>query len=476
MILPLKKASACTRLLIYGAGECGQLIVKEVRQHPELNYSIAFLIDDNRSIQGAKVEDINIISCQQAATLIEDYDEILIAIPSASITDLQEITDWCTKIEKPFRIIPGYYQLLNNMAIPGIAREVTLEDLLGRRPRKIDIELLKEYFSGVRVLVTGAGGSIGSELARQVIQLVPESLYLQDSAETNLFFVNLDVRDTSETAVIPLLGNLCDRRYVQGLLTKYKPHIIFHAAAYKHVPMLERNVCSALLNNLISTRNLLDIASSTGVSRFVMISTDKAVRPSSVMGVTKRLCEFMVRSDKSLMESTIVRFGNVLGSSGSLIPIVKRQISRGNSVTITDKRMRRFFMSIPEAVSLVLHVGIKGLDGNVYVLDMGKDHSILEIIEQIIRLAGFQPYRDIEIVETGIRPGEKLIEELTYIPGTLELTDHPSIGMDLDDPPPPEDFEHWLENLIKMAHEYREEDVLSQLSSFAGKIGGELGD
>lgn len=455
----LRKASQKTRLIIYGAGQCGIIVKNEIQTHKELNYVIVAFIDDNPNKQITTIDDIDVIGKTDIDDSSYEFDEILIAIPSIKSNELKVITEWCRSIEKPFRLIPGYYQLLEKKVYPGIARKVRLEDLLSRGSRDLDTNLLKSFFDDKIVLVTGAGGSIGSELCRQLIQLNPKRLVLIDSSETNLFNIEQDIKELGYKKSISVLGDICDRVFLESIIIKYQPELVFHAAAYKHVPMLESNVCQAVLNNIISTENLLDLSEKYSVSKFVLISTDKAVNPTSVMGATKRVCELLTKQNSRNIPAMIVRFGNVLGSSGSLIPIIRKRILRKLPVEITDRKMRRYFMSIPEASSLVLHVGAKGKSGSVYVLDMGKDYSVLDIIKQVIKLEGLEPGKDIQIIEKGLRPGEKIIEELSSTPEHLIPTDHPSVNIDVNDPFPDSDFQADVKKLIKAAEKYNEEEV-----------------
>lgn len=459
----LLRAQNKTKLIIYGAGKCGSLIAKDILDHQELNYTVIAFVDDALSSSTTELMGIKIISRDQASNTLTDFDEILIAIPSISAEKLRSITDWCNSTGKPFRLIPGYYQLLEKKAFPGTIRHVILEDLLDRKTRNIDTELLQSMYTNKTIIVTGAGGSIGSDLCRQLIQLQPKRLLLLDASEANLFFVDQDLQELGSTTHIPILGNICNTIFLNKIFAEYKPQIIFHAAAYKHVPMLESNVSFAVLNNVLSTSNLLSFATKYSVDRFVQVSTDKAVNPQSIMGSTKRICELLVKNNSSGVTAMNVRFGNVLGSSGSLIPIIRRRIAKRLPVHITDKRMRRYFMSISEAASLVLHVGANGDSGSVYVLDMGKDYLVLDIIKQIIRLEGLSPGKDIKIIEMGLRPGEKLVESLSFNPKNLIPTSHPSINVDKDDPSPWEGFQNWVSNLISIAETHDDASVRKML-------------
>ncbi len=466
---PLPRSERRTRLLLFGAGECGRLVAREIARHPELNYELAAVVDDSPEAAGREVEGVPVEDRAGAEALAGGYDQVLVAIPSASPEELASITEWCMELGVPVRIIPGYYQLIDpGRVFPRAAREVRLEDLLGRRPRRIDLDALRRVFGGASVLVTGAGGSIGSELCRQLAQLEPSWLGLLDVSEPGLFYTDLDLRDMGFDRSEVLLGDACDRGFLGRLMRAGRPDVVFHAAAYKHVPMLESNVTRAVLNNVLSTMALLDTSAAAGVSRFVMVSTDKAVRPRSVMGATKRVCELLVRSgtwaDDGIGTRATVRFGNVLGSSGSLLPLIERQLGSGGPVTVTDRRMRRFFMSVPEAASLVLHVGARGEDGGVYVLDMGEPHDVYGVVEKMVRLSGMVPGKDVEIVETGARPGEKLFEELSWSGGDLGPTDHPSIMADMRDPPPPEGFREAVDGLLGLAGAGKEEETRRRLA------------
>lgn len=459
----LIKAKQQTKLVIYGAGKCGSLIAREILDHEELNYTLVAFIDDNIHSDKTEICGTKVISRDHGDKILSEFDEILIAIPSISAEKLRSITDWCESTGKSFRLIPGYYQLLEKKVFPGTIRHVILEDILDRNTRNIDTELLQTTYSDKTILVTGAGGSIGSDLCRQLIQLNPKELLLLDASETNLFFVDQDLKELGSITHTIILGNICNSVFLDRVFSKYRPQIIFNSAAYKHVPMLESNVSLAVLNNVVSTSNLLSFATKYKVDRFVQISTDKAVNPTSIMGATKRICELLVKDCLSSVAAMNVRFGNVLDSSGSLIPIVRGRIAKRLPVHITDKRMRRYFMSIPEAASLVLHVGANGESGAVYVLDMGEDYLVMDIIKQIIRLEGLEPERDIEILESGLRPGEKLVETLSINPEHLYPTSHPSINVDGDDPMPWEGFSKWVDRLITSAETFDDNTVREML-------------
>ncbi len=465
----LRRADKSTRLAIYGAGQCGRLVAEDILKHEELNYTLKIFIDDDLCIQRKNILGYRVYSRYQAEQYLEDIDEILIAIPSILPESLRSITEWCKSTGTPFHLIPGYYRLLEKKAYPGTMRNVTLEDLLHRQTRVIDTELLKGMYTGKTILVTGAGGSIGSDLCKQIVQLRPKQLILSDASESNLFYISDNLNSSGYTHSIPVLGNLSCQPFVEKTISKYRPQIVFHAAAFKHVPMLESNVSLAVLNNVLSTKNLLSIATEFNAERFVQISTDKAVKPSSIMGATKRICELLVKTYSSSIDGISVRFGNVLESSGSLVPIVRSRLANNLPVSITDRRMRRYFMSIAEAVSLVLHVGANGRSGSIYVLDMGEDYLVLDIIKQTIRLEGYIPDKEVKIIETGLRPGEKLEETLSISPESLVPTSHPSINEDVNDPPAWVGFPQWVDNLITSAKTYDDSSVKSIINRLVYK-------
>ncbi|MEN6410834.1 MAG: nucleoside-diphosphate sugar epimerase/dehydratase, partial [Anaerolineaceae bacterium] len=360
----------------------------------------------------------------------QPVDEVIIAIPSAPGKVVRLVADVCRLKGVPFRTMPGSYELLGGTVSVSRLREVDIADLLRREPVHVNDDRVGASLSGKVVMVTGAGGSIGRELCRQVARWMPSELVLLGHGENSIFETWLDLRDSFPSlSVRTVIADVRDRERIQMLWREIHPQVVFHAAAHKHVPLMEVNPVEAITNNVMGTRNVVDASLETGVERLVMISTDKAIRPANVMGATKRMAEMIVldaalRSGRSF---SVVRFGNVLGSRGSVVPLFKRQIARGGPVTVTHPDMKRYFMTIPEAVYLVLQASAMGRSGDLFVLNMGQQVRILDLAEDLIRLSGLEPGRDIEIVYTGIRQGDKLSEDLWDEGFTFEKTDHPDI-------------------------------------------------
>lgn len=417
-------AGSGRRILIVGAGDAGALVAKELAKHPELGYDPLGYIDDDPHKQRMKVHGLPVLGTRQdLPRLVRDLDvaELIVAMPSAAGRVIREVVASVQDLHVKVKTLPGMYELLDGTVSINQIREVQIEDLLGREPVAVDLEEIAGYLSGERVLITGGGGSIGSELCRQVASFRPRQLILLDHAEIGVFETSLHLRhsfpDLEATVVV---ADVRDRNKILQVFEQYRPQVVFHAAAHKHVPLMEAQPDEAIKTNVFGSQNVAEAALKVRAKRFVMISTDKAVNPSSVMGATKRVAEMIMqaldgerrRLDPTGTRFVAVRFGNVLGSSGSVVPIFKRQIARGGPVTITHPDMRRYFMTIPEAVQLVIQAGAMGEGGEVFVLDMGQPVRILDLAESLIRLSGLEPGVDIPIVVTGPRPGEKLFEEL----------------------------------------------------------------
>ncbi len=359
-----------------------------------------------------------------------DIDHVVITIAQASRSDIRRIVAICESIPVRARIIPGLYQILSGSVEISAIHDVEIEDLLGRDPVILDEGLLQRFLAGKTVMVTGAGGSIGAELARQVARFGVGTLLLVERAEFALFDVDREMRAAwPELAIVPLVADVCDRELMRGLIKRYKPSVVLHAAAHKHVPMMESNPTEAVKNNILATRSLGEVAGEAGVEAFIQISTDKAVRPTSVMGASKRAAELAVQdlNPRYATRFVSVRFGNVLGSAGSVIPLFREQILKGGPVTVTHPDMVRYFMTIPEAAQLVLEAGAMGEGGEIFVLDMGEPVRIFDMAKDMITLFGLKPFDDIDIVFTGMRPGEKLFEELNTEGENITKTRHPKI-------------------------------------------------
>ena len=418
--LPLRQGTELkqTRALIVGAGDAGQLIAREIRSNPQVDLNVIGFIDDDPVKQKGTFQGLNVLGSQTDLKKIVNergVDEIVIAIPSASGSKIREIVERCRESNVRFRILPGVGELIDGRVSIQQIRDVDLNDLLGREPIFLDEVQINHYLRGKRVLVTGAGGSIGSEICRQVARFNPQKLILFENAETPLFLIEQElIQKYADLPIVPIIGDVRNRSRVNVIFDEQMPQVVFHAAAYKHVPMMENNPAEAVNNNVHGTRLLADAADFIGVEKFVMVSTDKAVRPTNVMGSSKRIAELYVQAlnKKSKTSFVTTRFGNVLGSNGSVIPTFKDQIAKGGPVTVTHPDVMRFFMTIPEATQLVLQAGSMGSGGEIYLFDMGKAVKIQSLAEELIKLSGFQPHEDIEIVYTGLRPGEKLYEEL----------------------------------------------------------------
>lgn len=406
------------RVLVYGAGDAGAMIARQMLQNSEAGYLPVAFVDDaaakyGRSIHGVKVY----AGGARLAGVIERHqpDEVLIAIPTAEPSHIREIVNQLAPFNLPIRTLPHLRDIIGGHVSVGQIRDLSVEDLLTRAPVGLDPEPVRALIAGRRVMITGAGGSIGSELCRQVLSLEPESLMLFERYENSLHYIAVELADRkSRTTVTPVIGDVSDRESVERAFRRFRPEIVFHAAAHKHVPLMESNPTEAIKNNVRGTRILAECASAAGVEKFVLISTDKAVNPCNVMGASKRLAEAVVRqqSRRSRTAFVIVRFGNVLGSNGSVVPRFLEQIKTRQPVTVTHPEVRRFFMSIPEAVQLVLHAVSRADPSSTYMLDMGEQLLVLDVAKNLIRLSGLVPDVDVPIHFTGLRPGEKLAEEL----------------------------------------------------------------
>jgi FlaA1/EpsC-like NDP-sugar epimerase len=421
-------------VIVVGAGDAANVMLRELRRSHQFGYTPIGLIDDDPRKQGMRLQGVKVLGTVNDLPSIlraNRPDEVLIAMPSASGERRRRVVEICRDAGVVVKTLPDLYELISGELAIQI-RPVQVEDVLGREPVSVDFKAIAGYLAGETVAVTGAGGTIGSELCRQIARVGPSTLVLIDQAETPLFEIERELRAERGFAnAVPVLASVGRSDKIRRVFDRYRPSVVFHAAAYKHVPMMEANPLESVRNNVLATRALAAVASETGVERFVLISTDKAVNPQTVMGQSKALCEWIVESFGQRPEVrtrfVAVRFGNVLGSSGSVVPIFRREIARGGPVRVTDPEMTRFFMTIPEAVSLVVQAGSMGENGQVFVLDMGKPVRILDLAQNMIRLSGKEPGRDIEIEFIGARPGEKLHEELIGEGERVEPTSHPKI-------------------------------------------------
>ncbi len=408
-----------TRIMLIGGGRAGNILLHDLQENKAFASSrVVCIIDDKASKLGMDIYGVRVVGTRD--DIIEkakeyEVDQIVFAIPNSSREERAEILNICSRTGCEVRTVPSLDQMMNQKLSMASVRKVNVEDLLGREPIRVDMESIAEYIEGRTVMVTGGGGSIGSELCRQLAKRAPKRLIIFDIYENNAYNIQNELRsEYPGLAVETLIGSVRDKVRLDEVFSTYRPDIVYHAAAHKHVPLMEDSPKEAIKNNVFGTLNVVNAADKYGVKRFVMISTDKAVNPTNIMGASKRICEMIVqtRNRHSSTEFVAVRFGNVLGSNGSVIPLFEKQIAEGGPVTVTDKRIVRYFMTIPEAVSLVLQAGAFCRGGEIFVLDMGKPMKIVELAENLIRLSGYEPYRDIDIKFIGLRPGEKLYEEL----------------------------------------------------------------
>ena len=406
------------RALVVGAGDAGQMVVKELGNRMDVGVDVVGFVDDDPKKVRKRIGSLNVFgTTKELARLAEDLfiDQVIIAMPSAPPSEIRRIVEICRLSEVETRILPGLFELIDGRISVNQLREVSLEDLLGREPVDMDTASIADYIEGRRVLVTGAGGSIGSELCRQIMRFQPEELLLLGKGENSIFMIHQELKRRPEPVKLtPIIADIRDKQRLTNLFEKHRPHVVFHAAAHKHVPLMENNVSEAITNNVGGTQNVACLADEYGIERFVLVSSDKAVNPTSVMGATKRIAELVVQdlAQRSKTKFVAVRFGNVLDSRGSVLPTWRQQIATGGPVTVTHPEATRYFMLIPEAVQLIIQAGAIGSQGHIFVLDMGNPIKILDLAQDLIKLSGLRPGQDVAIEFVGLRPGEKLYEEL----------------------------------------------------------------
>ena len=434
MIQQSLESESGERIMLIGAGEAGKMLVREAKGSTRVRGKIICIIDDNEKKKGLYMEGIPIVGGRDRILSVakaERITQIIFAIPTADAKEKKEILDICKKTNCRLRIIPGIYQLMNGEVTVDRLKDVQIEDLLGRAPVKLDQTTLKQFLGGKTILVTGGGGSIGSELCRQIAKYEPKTLIILDIYENNAYAIQQElIRAYGHMLDLQVeIASVRDKEKIYELFDHYRPQLVFHAAAHKHVPLMEHCPSEAIKNNIFGTYHVIRGAEKYKAEKFIMISTDKAVNPTNVMGATKRFCEMILQSRKLSSETKFcaVRFGNVLGSNGSVVPLFKKQIEEGGPITLTDRRIIRYFMTIPEAAQLVLEAGNMADNGQIFVLDMGEPVKILSLAENLIRLSGLEPYKDIDIIEVGLRPGEKLYEELLMSSETLLATENKKI-------------------------------------------------
>jgi FlaA1/EpsC-like NDP-sugar epimerase len=476
--LPGRIVTRGKEAIIVGAGDAGQLVVKEMQRSPALGYTPIGLLDDDSRKRNLRLHGVRVLgTTADLAHVIRDRrpDEVLIAIPSAPGELRARIVETARSLDVPVKTLPTLSDLVSGDAdLARQLRPVEVEDVLGREPVEVDFASIAEYLKGEVVLVTGAGGSIGSELCRQIARIGPAKLVLLDHAEPALFEIERElVRERGFLAAAAVVGDVRDPVKLRQVFDKYRPGVVFHAAAYKHVAMMEANPLEAVRNNTLGTRVVADVAVEYGAKRFVLVSTDKAANPKTVMGQSKALAEWIVETWGHRADVTTrfvaVRFGNVLGSSGSVVPIFRRQIARGGPVTVTHPEMTRFFMTIPEAVQLIVQAGAIGGRGQVYVLDMGEPVRIVDLAEKMIRLSGKEPGREIAIEYVGPAPGEKLHEELVGDGEAVSPSRHPKIDLITRPPVDSEWLEAELADLERLVEEGETLELVAELRRLVGE-------
>ena len=469
------------RMLIIGAGDCGEKICRQFHENPSVRSHVVGFLDDDRAKTGRNIHGVPVLGSIDEMAVIAtamEIEEVIIAIPSATSKRMREIVGACRQADVNFKIIPDMGELIDGRITLNAIRNVEYRDLLGREPVRLDTEEIGGYLGKKCVLVTGAGGSIGTGLCRQICRFAPETIVLVERAESPLYEIDLELtKNFKEVTVVPVLADIQDKGELTRAFTRFRPEIVFHAAAYKHVPMMERHPWKAVENNIIGTQNLVETARNFKCDRFVFVSTDKAVNPANVMGASKRVCELLVQKENTVDRSgtrfITVRFGNVIGSVGSVIPLFKKQIREGGPVTVTHPDMIRYFMLIPEACQLILQAGAMGGGGEIFILEMGEPVKIDQMARDLIRFSGFEPEVDIPIVYTGLRPGEKLYEELmTDLEGVVP-TDHKKIRVLSSHTGDLGELESRLASLKKAAEDRDADRIRQQLHRIVPEYGHE---
>jgi FlaA1/EpsC-like NDP-sugar epimerase len=461
-----RTASKRKRTIVYGAGNAGASLMRDLRQDSALNYDVCGFVDDNPLKEGLVLHGVKVLgSGADLDTVVKKHQAefVLIAIPSVTGSQMKEILERCTAAGVPYKTIPGLAEIIDDNPLARQIRDVAVEDLLGRTPVNLEHDRISAKIRAQTVLVTGAAGSIGSEICRQVARFHPAAIIGYEIAESPLFHLGLEIaRDFPGTVFHPEIGSIQNSARLKEVFEHHRPSMVYHAAAYKHVPLMESHVFEAVENNVFGTMNVVEAARRCGVAEFVMISSDKAVRPASVMGATKRLAELLVRSFQPDGRAYVsVRFGNVLGSNGSVVPIFKEQIARGGPITVTHPDMRRYFMTIPEACQLVLQASAMGKGSEIFVLNMGEPVKIADLARNLILLSGLRPEHDIRITFTGPRPGEKLFEELNEEAEGLLPTHHEKINVFAGEAMPWPEIERHLARLRTACRERNCDDLIS---------------
>lgn len=460
------------KVLIVGAGDAGEMILREMLKLPNLGFNPIGFVDDNPTLEKVFIHQLPVLGgCEDIPRVVQNYtvEEIVIAIPRATKDEIRRIVNYCEESGAKFRIVPGFFELIDGTVHVNQIRDVEIEDLLGREQVKLDIKGISSYLSNANILITGAGGSIGSELCRKVAIYNPARLIFLGKGENSIFDIELEIKKNFPYLMTSsYIADVKDIDSLTRIMKKEKPDIIFHAAAHKHVYLMENNISEAILNNIVGTKTIVDMADKYGVKKFVMISSDKAVNPTSVMGATKRIAELIIQAKSLSANKTkyvAVRFGNVLGSRGSVIPVFKKQIAQGGPVTVTHPEARRYFMTIPEAAQLVIQAGAMGTGGEIFILDMGEPIKITDLAKDLIKLSGLEVGIDIQIKIIGLKPGEKLFEEILTAEEGNKATKHKKIFIA---PPIEISLEKFQEDLMlleNMAKKGTAEEIRQKLFS-----------
>ena len=466
-----KGKSDAINVMIIGAGDAASVVVEEFLRHPGLKRRPIVLIDDNKNKHGMKIRGVPVEGGREAIPQIvfeKSIQEIIIAMPSADRRDIREIVQICNKTKCNLKILPGIYELIDGRVTVKRLRDVKIEDLLGRDPVKVDIEEISNYIRHKKILVTGGGGSIGSELCRQIARFNPKQLLIFDINENNIYDLEFDLNTTYPNLKYKsIIGTVREAARLESVFKEYRPDIVFHAAAHKHVPLMEYNPLEAIKNNVFGTLNTAQLSDRYQVEKFILISTDKAVNPTSIMGATKRIAEIIIQMQNKDSNTTYsaVRFGNVLGSRGSVVPLFKKQIEAAGPVTVTHPEIMRYFMTIPEAVQLVIQAGALAKGGEIFILDMGDPVKIDDLAKDMIRLSGLKPGEDIQIKYTGLRPGEKLFEELLLKEEGIAATKNDRIYIAKPTYMDAVDFSKELDQLKKILSSGRATDAAKVISN-----------
>ena len=467
------------RFLIIGAGNAGEALLRELVRRKDVQYDVVGFVDDDSAKQGMSIHGITVLGSVDSLPAIcqkHNIEEIAIALPSATHKQLRRVVQICQGTKIRFRTVPSITDIASGKLKVSQIRDVDINDLLGRDVVQLEIELIERFLKDKVIIVTGAGGSIGSEMARQVCGFSPRELVLLEQAENPLFFIDRELRmrfpDVTTKAVV---CDITDKQRLEQVFGEYKPEVVIHAAAHKHVPLMETNPGEAVKNNVVGTMNMAEVSDAADVKNFVMISTDKAVNPTSVMGSSKRVAEMYIQdlNSTSKTDFVTVRFGNVLGSNGSVVPIFKKQIAEGGPVTVTHPEMRRYFMTIPEAGQLVLQAAAMGEGGEIFVLDMGEPVKIVDLATELITLSGFRPGEDVEITYTGARPGEKLFEELSIEGEDMLATKHPKIHIWKNIPKDRPTLQTEIHKLIEVARTQEHEKIVQVIKELIPEYMGD---